>query len=183
MAPEEGATVNEALKASPYTADHKQEVEQAIDAKVGMSVKQAKAPQPGAAKQQLLKHIWNYPTQAEWDVLLDAKKNFSSKASCLVHRLCLIGCNHPDEQSLKWALALLLMCCYQELPAPQTMVQTERATFAELPWIGTYPESPQDLPPPVWTHAYEEASPVSKDWPGIAAIAENLFLSGATASF
>ena len=83
MAPEEGATVNEALKDSPYTADHKQEVEQAIDAKVGMSVKQTKAPKPGAAKQQLLKHIWNYPTQAEWDVLLDAKKIPAQKLGVL----------------------------------------------------------------------------------------------------
>ena len=180
---EDGTAVNAALNDAPYGAELLQEIQQAIDCKVGMAVtaKKPRAGKPGAVKQQTLKHIWNYPTQADWDVLLDAKRNFSSKASCLVHRMCVVGCSHPDEQSLKWALALLLMCSFDELPPPQvrldkladlkSMVHAERKTFDELPFIAVYPEKPQELPQAVWAHGYEDAAPVAKEVPGISAIA------------
>ena len=49
-------------------------------------------------------------------MLLDPRKNFSTKACCLVHRLMLVGCHDPSEQTLKWGLALLMMCSFDELP-------------------------------------------------------------------
>ena len=59
---------------------------------------------------------FHYTTQGDWDVLKDPRKNFSTKACCLAHRLMLVGCSDPSEQTLKWMLALLMMYSFGELP-------------------------------------------------------------------
>lgn len=91
--------------ASPYGEAGTQKLMDTIDAKQKESQQTAPATKKGkkktiTANSQLLKHIWNYPTQPEWDILFDKKKQFSAKMATLVHRLMLVGCIHPDEQTL-----------------------------------------------------------------------------------
>ena len=82
----------------------------------------------------------------------------------MTHRLMLIGCHSPDEQSLKWVLAVLLMVCYQDLPSAQirhdkllelkAIVANEKKVFQHLPFLASYPDQPSGLPATIRDHAY-----------------------------
>ena len=100
LSADEGRAVNAALRKVPFPDEHLQTLQQAIDSKVVMTItKPAKDGKPGSDKKQLLTHVFNYPTQDDWDVFLDPRKNFSTKACCLVNRLMLVGCHDPSEQT------------------------------------------------------------------------------------
>ena len=143
------------------------------------SLGNAKKAQANAG--QFLKHIWNYPIQAEWDTILDKKKSFSLKMTVLVERLNLIGCTHPDEQTLKWLLALLLAACYDELPSHtvirqklidlKALVESERKPWY-LEYIAEFPKTPDGLSTAIKNHAYGDAPAVPKQFEGINAIGE-----------
>jgi len=183
----EATQINDAIKSSIYSSTDKDDLQKVVDCKVGCSAgkHQKKIIKVELNDKQFLRHIWNYPTDEDWCILLDTKKSFTAKASCLIHRLCLIGCSYPDEQTCKWALAVLLMCSYLELPSAKiryekllefkALVTSERVSFPELPWIANYPDNPASLPDTILKHAYEPGhAAVAKEWPGINAIGESI---------
>ena len=103
------------------------------------------------------------------------------KASTIVHRMNLVGCSHPDEQTIKWMLALLLMVCHEELPDPRVrldklndlkaLVVSERKHYP-LQHLAEFPEKPEQLPQDMFQHAYPDVKPVPKEFAGITAIGD-----------
>ena len=125
LAPADAAPLNEVLKDSPYGVEGTAKIAEALDAKLhqAQSPSGKKAKKPAPAVSQLLKCPWNFPVQAEWDIILNRKKSLHLKMTTLVDRLNLVGCTHPCEQTLKWVLAVALMAHYDELPTPKIIAQ------------------------------------------------------------
>ena len=113
------------LKDSPYGVEGTAKIVEALDAKLhqAQSPSGKKAQKPAPAVSQLLKCPWNFPVQAEWDIILNRKKSLHLTMTTLVDRLNLVGCTHPCEQTLKWVLAVALMAHYDELPTPKIIAQ------------------------------------------------------------
>ena len=109
-----------AIKTSRFPADIQKELEEAVECRAKDDTGGKKKGKLGNGKRQLLKTIWNYPTAEDWNLLLDTKKSWTSKACVLLHRMNLIGLNNPSQQTQKWMLALLLMVAYSEIPGPQS---------------------------------------------------------------
>ena len=182
LSADDATALHEALKDAPYGEDGIQKIMRAIDAKIQHVPCLRGKPNKGGTKgQQFLKKVWNYPIQDEWDVLLDPKKSFCTKASTIVHRMNLVGCSHPDEQTIKWMLALLLMVCHEELPDPRVrldklndlkaLVVSERKHYP-LQHLAEFPEKPEQLPQDMFQHAYPDVKPVPKEFAGITAIGD-----------
>ena len=96
-----------------------------------------------------------------------------------MHRLNLVGCSHPDEQTIKWMPAVLLMVSYDDLPDPEIRKETLGVLKASIiadrksyptPQVKIFPEYPSDLPEEVFKHAYKEGAPVCRELPGIRSI-------------
>ena len=175
-----------AIKTSRFPVAIQKELEEAVEckAKTGVCASSAKGESSGG-KKQVLKTIWNYPTAEDWDVLLDTKKSWSSKACVLLHRMNLVGLNNPSPQTEKWILALLLMVAYSEIPGPRSrydkllelknLIKTEKKTFADLPHLIVYPDMPSDMPLALLEHGYPNGEvAMAKDLPGITAIGQSI---------
>ena len=174
-----------AIKASRFPADIQKELEEAVECKASKPAVCGKSAQVQSGRRQSLKTVWNYPTAEDWDVLLDTRARWSSKACVLLHRLNLIGLNNPSGQTEKWILALLLMVADQDLPAPQIrfdklqelkeLIKTEKKHFPELPGLTVYPDRPSDLPHALLQHGYPNGEmAIAKDLPGINALAQSI---------
>ena len=107
LSPSDAAKLNTAIKASVYPERMKTELQHQVDQLVTQEMMKPKFDKKG---QQLLKQVWHYPTQGDWNMLLDPKKSFTTKASTLVHRLNMIGLSNPSEETQRWMLSVLIMC-------------------------------------------------------------------------
>ena len=180
----EATAIQDALHDSPYGESGTASIKASIDAKlstVGFQSMKGQQTMPS----QSLKYWWFYPSPADWDVLEDPKVSFRLKMVQLVERGGLVGCTNPDEQSIKWMLAMLLAVHYKDLPEPQEIfaklhdlkkcIETERMAFP-LDHLPEFPGHPLDLPPDVYHYAYPEPDlePVAKQLQGINAIAEKI---------
>ena len=126
------------------------------------SRKGAKQEKLSASKQHL-KCWWHYCTAQDWGLLRNPKVSFNQKMTTMVERGMSVGCVDPDEQSLKWALATLLVVHYDELPSPHQVYQklqdikqsyiAERKPFL-YQQLAQFPEDPQDLPLDIYAEAY-----------------------------
>ena len=71
LGPADAAQLSEVLKDSPYGEEGAAKIVEAIDAKLHqLSPSGKKATKAAQAVSQLLKYPWNYPMQAEWDIIL-----------------------------------------------------------------------------------------------------------------
>ena len=66
---------------------------------------------------------------------------FNSKVTMVAEVAMRIGCNDTNEQTKKWALAIVLLCHYEELPGPQSLydklLELKAAWVTEhKPWYG-----------------------------------------------
>ena len=115
--------------------------------------------------------------------MLEPKKPFSTKAYALVHRLNLIGCSHPTQQTVKWMLAVLLLAHYgEQMPEPQIrqdklhelkgVIIAERRSYP-IPETFAFPGNPNHLPKAAFDHAYSDGAPAPKEFPGITVVAAN----------
>ena len=190
--PDEGAQVMDALKqstGSPLGEIQTKRVMEFIEKKIHDSVSSTassdKTRPSGATgkSNQFLKHWWNYMKQSQIDYLKDPSKSFNSKLTLVAEVGMMIGCNGADEQAKKWALALLLMLHYPELPSPQHVFEKlqdlKQAWISEFkPWHGeilvTFPEYPRDLPQATYNHAYPDEPPVSVVMTGISTVADSI---------
>ena len=168
----------QALKDSPYGDANITRIIAAIDAKVMANSTAAKAAT--GPKDQVLKEWWNMCTQDDWDCFKDPKRSFHSKMTRLVERGNLLGCTNPDEQTLKWMLAMLLMSHYLDMPGPsdiydklqelKQVVVCERKPYP-LEQLTNFPSRPEDLPKEVYAYAYTDSKPTAVVLPGIKSIA------------
>ena len=102
----DASTVIRALQDSPLGDSNLKQIIAAVDSKVQSSTASRLAV--ACPKDQVLLEWWNYCTQEDWD-FFKSKQGFHAKMTKLVDRGQLVGCLYPDEQSLKWMLAMLLL--------------------------------------------------------------------------
>ena len=169
----EGGQVNEALHESPYGTEGDRSILAAIDRRMATSmsislnaVRKGKGEKGGT---QTLTHWWHYLTQDDWNFVNDNKKTWNAKMCRIVERGNSVGCVDASEQTKKWALALLLLVHYDDLPSYKDIFSklkdfkqcfiSERKSF-DLDHVVDYPENPRDLPPSVFLHAYPTAAEV-----------------------
>ena len=190
--PDEGAQVMDALKQSTgsplgeiQTKRVMEFIEKNINDSVSSTASSDKTRPSGATgkSNQFLKHWWNYMKQSQSYYLKDPSKSFNSKLTLVAEVGMMIGCNGADEQAKTWALALLLMLHYPELPSPQhvfdKLQDLKQAWISEFkPWHGeilvTFPEYPRDLPQATYNHAYPDEPPVSVVMTGISTVADSI---------
>ena len=112
---------------------------------------------------QFLKTWWNYLTPEDWEKLDSLKLCYSAKQTTLVERGMAIGCTDANEQTLKWALTVLLMSHYKELPTSRQIYdklqELKQAWEAEQkPFmherLHEFPEEPASLPGAIYKEAY-----------------------------
>ena len=174
----DASTVIRALQDSPLGDSNLKQIIAAVDSKVQSSTASRLAA--ACPKDQVLLEWWNYCTQEEWD-FFKSKQGFHAKMTKLVDRGQLVGCLHPDEQSLKWMLAMLLLTHYADKPGPQAIyeklqelkqiIACERKLYSHEQ-LTTFPKKPQDLPQAVFDYAYQDGQPISVMVAGIRAFAE-----------
>ena len=64
-------------------------------------------------------HWWNFFLQDEIECMKDNDNSFHSKMTLFVERSMSFGCTKPTEETLKWGLAMLLLCHYRQVPKPR----------------------------------------------------------------
>lgn len=182
--PGEGSQLMDALKDKPYGDVHTPRLCEHIDAKM-QSCHRAPATGANSNVKQLLKHWWHYVTAKDWAVLVDPKQSWNLKMTTLVERGISVGCVDPDEQSLKWLLATLLLAHYPEIPTYQQIYnklqdlkQSYAAERKSVPHeqLATFPEDPKELPASIFNAAYpdEADKPLKLVIQGINTVAENI---------
>lgn len=121
-------------------------------------------------KPQWILDLNNYCTANEWASLTNQEQSYQSKVQVLVDRLVSLQVQSMHEQSVKYAVALLLTTHFSSSAWPSassihTMVVDFKRTFQSAQKIGTsrlmkYPTNPSDLPADMYARAYpDEASP------------------------
>ena len=179
--PTEGTQVIEALHDCPYGEVQTKRICEYVDSRMQQSIP-SPTPTPGVHK-QVLKHWWNYCTGSDWALLKNPKISFNQKMTTLVERGLSIGCLDPDEQSLRWLLATLLLVHYDEFPGPTVAhkkLQDLKASYAaerkmflheQLP---RFPENPRELPSHISRDAYGDEWPNTVELHGVNTVAESI---------
>jgi hypothetical protein len=186
--PQEGAQVNDALHESPLGEAQTKRITDAVEELIQKNMKSSAhgaksidSPKAVAHRSQFLKHWWNYMKQSQVDYLKDPKKGFNSKLTLVVEVAMTIGCNCADEQTKKWALSMILLCHYTELPPAQQLYDKlqdlKSAWTSEFrPWhaeiLTEFPEHPRDLPQDAYKNAYGDEPPVCMQLSGISTVAD-----------
>ena len=136
------------------------------------------------------KMVWfhNYLTSAQWDTLNSTEpSSWIAKVDTLVHLLRSLKCDFLHEQSVKWAVALLVAIGAekaQSLPAYKTIFQmvcdfkdafrAHPPTKATVKGLREYPEFPSALPREIFELVYSADQPaVTKEVPRLSQIALN----------
>lgn len=183
----EASLLNDELVKSPYSDDGMTAILAAIDARVANATTKPlqSIHTAGTSTGQLLKHWWNYLTEADWSALEDQSKSWHSKQMVLISRSNALGCTYLHEQSFKWLLALLLSCHYGhgKIPPPLSIynklqdlkdaVLTERMPYPHE-HIPEYPEFPAELPKHMHDYAYQTDQPAPRKITVINSIAEQI---------
>jgi hypothetical protein len=186
------AIIMQELEKSPYTDDHTASIIACLDDKM-MQLIAADDKQPTAAGKlddssagkSKMHYWWNYFTEADWLVFKDPAKSFYAKMEHACHKSRSIGCVDPDEQSIKWLLALLLKLHFgSELPTAlqkyrkfndfKSLFATEdsRKDMKVPPSLPVYPKDAAELPSYISEPCYEHGPPISMhDSPDIAGLA------------
>ena len=178
----DGNLIMQALADSPYGDEGTKKIISAVDGKLQSSSTSASA---NANKPtQSLKAWWSYLTQEDWDFIRDVKRNVHAKMTRLVERANSIGLTHPDEQTIKWMLAVLVISHYEDAPKPEDLyrklnelkeaIVSERKAYPHE-HILEYPDRPSDLSFQMYEWAYtEEHKPVHIQLHGINSIADKI---------
>lgn len=178
ITPGEIGIIMQELENSPYTDDHTaaiiscldQKMLQAVDGDKSHEAKKLDDPNSGKCK---LYTWWNYFTQPDWLFLKDQSKSFNSKLELVCYRARSFGCIEPDEQSVRWLLALVLkvhftseqptsLQKYRKFTDLKSMFMTEVSTRKDIqipPSMPSYPKNASELPSSMKA-CYEDDPPV-----------------------
>ena len=181
------AVMEELGKDNPYGTFSKQIIE-ALD-KHMFSAEGEEAPEAESSTKQMLKNWWMFLIAIEWAILMGPRKSIHTKMATCVHRARLLGIWNPDEQAVKWLLALIYKCHYAELPPPkqrfkqvnelkELFVSEQGSQHMTIPaGLRTYPGNAQDLPGSLYKAAYSADQPPedrSGDMTGLAVITHGI---------
>lgn len=160
-------------------------IQAAIDNRVAGN---ASTGQQGAKHhpQLLASQLVCYLTAKDWAVLDDTGAGVTTKMLAIIHRLLRLGLRYPQEQTVRWAVALAVVAwigpsgSYPSYASVFTLVQDFKASIAagRRPWphahLVRYPPSPEQLPPEVFAAAYDpDDPPVQRMVCRLASTAEN----------
>jgi hypothetical protein len=187
----EGKLIIDELKVSPYGEETTRRLLAIIDDKLQSSNKcnahgARKRKHAGSNTCQFLHKCWHFFTQQDWDFFRDPKKSFDQKMSKACFRFNRLGLCHPDEQALRWLLALLLIAHYEALPSNKEIFKklnelklafaSERTTYS-LEEIHIYPDTPSELTKEAYAHAYDTNDPpIIVDLHGVRSVADRVAL-------
>lgn len=177
----DASAMTDALRINSPYGEHSSRVQKTIDQRMKNSLNSSGTP--ASASGQFLKKWQEFLTQSDWDWLKDPKQSWHSKNTKVAERANAMGVTNPDEQALKWLLAILLLAHYESLPSYKEIYQklqelkacfaTERKAFPFERMI-VYPDTPHELSEDIYSHAYTgDDVPVSCYVPGLTNIAEN----------
>ena len=149
------------------------QVQNAIDSRLASSSVDACASGVAASSsvsQKLLGNIVHYFTKKDWETL-HGKKSLQSMQQVVMDRLLACGISHPHEQTVKWAVAVILHAQFDNGGAFPTyksihaMVEDYKEQHGAsrkpsgLHKIAVYPELPSELPQEHWDAAYSVDDP------------------------
>ena len=181
------AIMEELCTENPYGTFSTQIIE-ALD-KHMLSAECEEAPESESSTKQMLKNWWMFLIALEWAILMDPQKSIHTKMATCVHRARLLGIWNPDEQAVKWLLALIYKCHYAELPPPkqrfkqvnelkELFVSEQGSQHMTIPaGLRTYPGNARELPGSLYKAAYSTDQPPedrSSDMTGLAVIAQGI---------
>jgi len=158
--------LSQALEASGYDPAGKVNISAAIDSRLSMVEVSQKSNVRNI--QQLLINICVFLTALDWDKLMTPTKDVDSKTLVLVHRLARLGLTHLHEQTTKWCVAVLVIVGFERFPKYReiyALVNSFKEAMGSapsafpFPRIVVYPNTPQELPAPVYKYAYDDDDP------------------------
>ena len=186
FSPTDATMLNDALHDNPYGLAGTKRLTSVIDAKLAAASAFVNT-KPASEFKQVMKGatLLLIFTDHDWTLFKDPKKSFCFKVTRALERMNLIGLTHPEEQTLRWLLAILLVQHYAELPPPKTIFEKlqdlKQAVFTErkpYPFsnITEFPETPQELSADKFRYAYTEGAPVVYSIPELSFVAEKIAL-------
>ena len=168
--------LTDALAASGYDEAGKAAILQAIDAGLTSSIINTPRDKKGGGNGWAYNYLWegqtNYYTEQDWAGLLSSTKPLMNKVQIIVDRFMSLGITCPDEWTVAWAMAVLVLSHFRVFPKykaifaiVQDFKEAQKSCRKTWPFsfIANYPKTPQELPAAVFSHAYDkDDQPVSK---------------------
>jgi len=187
----EVASIMEELSTDNPYGSHNAKVIETLDKHMFTAHAEGEESAAGTADnitRQMLKNWWSYFTATEWAILMDTQKALHTKLATCVHRARLLGIVNPDEQAVKWQLALIYKCHYSELPPAKLRfkhvnelkdlyISEQNSQHMQVPApLRCYPDKAKHLPPNLFKTAYPAEPPVdrSDEMTGLASIANGI---------
>ena len=162
------SVIMQELEDSPYSTEQTTALISSLDDKMISTLSEveptkAKEVHDGThvAKSRLYQW-WNYFCDADWKTFKNPYHSFFSKMELACHRARSFGCTDPDEQSVKWLLALLLKLHFDGVELPDALAKYRK--FNDLKAIFVTEESRKhnaQAPPPLAVYP-----PCAADMPG-----------------
>jgi hypothetical protein len=165
-----------------------QALQQAIDTRVSAMATDGPA-NAAEAKKQLFTWFLTHLTANDWLQLDDVSLSLAAKKIVLIMRMRALGLRDIEEQTVKWAVAILINCfmvanggnwpsyhyIYQQVQEFKA-TWTTTARPSSQPWMATYPQDPNSLPPAMFLACYGEEAPIYRDMPMLHTILLNMVM-------
>ena len=165
-----GATlINTAIVQSNFDIENKTLLAAAVNAKTNS----AGAPTTSNAKKvpQTMPSVLNYLTEKDWHAL-GTSTSTSQRIIIIGDRMMALDMTHPSETTIKHLVALLACCSMPTADAntlhglvgelKSHLVSRRPSDPVPTTHLATYPDSPADLQPDLYTRAYGADMPIDK---------------------
>ena len=156
------STIMSELNESPYGDSRTASIIECLE-KCMMDVNEdyepIEAEDDGTSGKSKLTTWWNYFTESDWKALASDGKSWWAITELAVHRASSFGCCNPNETSVKWLMALLLVIHYKRASMPNPLHKYRpfnglKALFDSASKCGDgiptklseYPRDPSELP-------------------------------------
>lgn len=161
------------VQAGPWDADQKSQLCSAIAMKL---TTHADSRTPGSTSRranQEIRTFYNYLTSDDKAVIEDAASTASSKLSAVCQRALMLGLDIPSETSMRHVVAVVCGLGYTNADTDPEALFGFVAEFKRwmkiwkpkalappsAEFMAQYPESPKQLPPSIYSHAYKHGEP------------------------
>ena len=175
------SVVMQELEASPYTVEQTTALISGLDDKMISTLSadqpmKAKEAHDGTGAKSRLTQWWNYFCEADWETFKNPAQSFYSKMELACHKARSFGCVDPDEQSVKWLLALLMKLHFggelpdalskyrkfNDLKAIFVAEEGRRHNAQAPPPLLDYPQCATDMPDSITT-CFGAHLPINRD--------------------
>jgi len=178
--------LTEALTSANLGSDLAKQIQEAIDGRLASADVNPPSTGGNSLSQTLTKRITAYLSKRDLEGLKDPERSQTGRLQILVDRFLRLGLTHADEQTVKWAVATLVVTkagVTGTLPTYQALhelVQDFKGTLesSRRPYTGVrlkvFPAAPANMPADVYQAAYDaDDPPVDADLPTLRFTAEN----------